>query len=88
MLVGLLRLSEISVVAYDVRWWKDDRTGGRKDREVESERRRCGRNGGDTGITKNTKVRIPRVTKLFIKKHLPFSFTIFRFIEINDEELR
>ena len=30
---------------------RDDRAGGRKDREVESERRRCGRNDGDKGKT-------------------------------------
>ena len=29
MPVELLRLSEISAVAFDVRWWKDDRVGGR-----------------------------------------------------------
>ena len=47
---------QITIVFFRTLCMKEDRAGGRKDREVESERRRCGRNDGDTGKMMNTEV--------------------------------
>ena len=61
---------------------KGDRNGGRRDREVESERRRCERDDGDTWkMMKHKGKHEPRVTNFFIKNNIFVSFTIFRFIE-------
>ena len=67
---------------------KGDRNGGRRDREVESERRRCERDDGDTGKTMKHKGKHePRVTNFFIKNNIYLPSLTILFYRNNEKEV-
>ena len=68
---------------------EDNREEGEMEREVESERRRCERDDGDTGKTMKHKGKNePKGNQFFIKQHaFPVAYNL-RFIEMGRGKLR